>query len=108
MTRKEYEEQILVGDYVTIRDWDDMAEEYGVNSNGDIRCRLVFVQGMKQSCGKTYQVEKIGGLKHPVFYLKGDDSFCYSGDMFVVPEDNEPETLFLPPVPFDSLLGGAE
>ena len=107
MTRKEYEEQILVGDYVTIRDWDDMAEEYGVTRGGDIRCRLTFVQGMKRSCGNTYQIEEVCGSKYPVFYLKGVNPFCYSGDMFVIPEDNEPETL-LPPVPFDSLLGGTE
>lgn len=45
-----------VGDKVRVRQWDDMAKEFGVNNgNIPINCCL-FVKEMKQYCGRTYEV----------------------------------------------------
>lgn len=45
-----------VGDKVRVRQWDDMAKEFGVN-NGNIPINgCLFVKEMKQYCGRTYEV----------------------------------------------------
>lgn len=44
-----------VGDIVQIRQWDDMAEEFGTTIHGSIACRSWhFVEEMKKYCGKSY------------------------------------------------------
>ena len=46
-----------VGDKVRVRQWDDMVEEFSTDDYGDILADgLYFVKGMKQYCGKTYEV----------------------------------------------------
>lgn len=45
------------GDIVTIRTWDDMVEEYGLNESGGIKTPyLTILRGMKQYCGHSYSV----------------------------------------------------
>ena len=47
---------LLKGDRVRVRDYDDMAAEYGLNSNGFIRPRgssAVFNPAMKEYCGQS-------------------------------------------------------
>ena len=47
------------GDIVTIRTWDDMAEEYGLNESGGIKTPYITIlEGMKQFCGHSYIVKK--------------------------------------------------
>lgn len=47
------------GDTVTIRTWDDMAEEYGLNESGGIKTPYITIlQGMKQFCGYSYIVKR--------------------------------------------------
>ena len=45
-----------VGDRVTIREWDDMKKEFGLNSNGDIKVKFIFTSEMARLCGKTATV----------------------------------------------------
>lgn len=48
------------GDIVTIRTWDDMAEEYGLNESGGIKTPfLTILEGMKQFCGHSYIVKDV-------------------------------------------------
>lgn len=48
------------GDTVTIRTWDDMAEEYGLNESGGIKTPYITIlQGMKQFCGHSYIVKEV-------------------------------------------------
>lgn len=48
------------GDTVTIRTWDDMAEEYGLNESGEIKTPYITIlQGMKQFCGHSYIVKEV-------------------------------------------------
>ena len=47
------------GDQVTVRSWDDMVDEFGVDAAGDIKCRLAFVTYMKKYCGKTFTIKKV-------------------------------------------------
>lgn len=47
-------------DIVTIRTWDDMAEEYGLNESGGIKTPYITIlQGMKQFCGRSYIVKEV-------------------------------------------------
>lgn len=46
-----------IGDIVQIRDWDDMADEFGENKNGSINCPMVFVSDMRNLCGETFQID---------------------------------------------------
>lgn len=45
-----------VGDVVRIREWDDMASEFGVRYGEDIKCTLTFVVDMRRSCGELCTV----------------------------------------------------
>ncbi len=48
--------QILVGDLVRIRSWQDMAEQYGLDLDGNIIGRPMFVRGMESVCGETVTI----------------------------------------------------
>ena len=58
--------EFKIGDILKIREWDDMAEEYGINRHGNIACDLVFIRGMKYMCGEIFTLRKIdaGGRYH--------------------------------------------
>lgn len=48
------------GDTVTIRTWDDMAEEYGLNESGEIKTPyLTILNSMKRFCGHSYIVKEV-------------------------------------------------
>jgi len=49
-----------IGDVLRIRQWDDMAAEYG-EYRGDIQCEGVFTSGMKYMCGEVFTVAEIYG-----------------------------------------------
>jgi hypothetical protein len=52
-----------VGDKVRIRQWDDMAKQFGLDLYGDIRLpnNDYFVRSMANLCGKEYKIEEING-----------------------------------------------
>lgn len=68
-----------VGDFVRIRDWEDMKGEFGINSNGNIPCNLTFMSYMKKYCGIEFVISRItcvgGVLGH------GIDGYNISSDM---------------------------
>lgn len=45
-----------VGDRVRIRDWDDMASEFGVDEDGEIPCKYIFTPAMRVFCGQEYTI----------------------------------------------------
>lgn len=46
-----------IGDRVTIRQWDDMAAEFGLNRFGDIKVpKACFTESMRKYCGKTLTI----------------------------------------------------
>lgn len=53
------DEDIHIGDVLRIRQWDDMVDEFGLNSYGYIECRGVFVAHMKYLCGKQFTVSSV-------------------------------------------------
>ena len=50
------DEDIHIGDVLRIRQWDDMAKEFGVNDYGSIPCRCAFTEDMCYLCGEKFTV----------------------------------------------------
>lgn len=111
-----------VGDHVTVRTWDSMMKEYGLDPYGDIAVhpnKLSFILGMKPFCGKEFTVVRIvhdKGLPDESAYFLN-----YLPDVHVDPSDDSPygwsftSAMLLPtaaiPIPsvsFDQLLQGAK
>lgn len=74
-----------VGDVVVIRDWDDMEEEFGLDSGGDIPCRCDFISLMKETCGLKAKITEINGDFVKLDFINVDEnvdtSWTYSLDM---------------------------
>lgn len=48
-----------VGDELRIREWDDMADEFGLDDEGHINCKFSFAKWMRPMCGKDFTVRNI-------------------------------------------------
>lgn len=66
--------KIKVGDRVRIREWDDMAQEFGIDEDGDIKTKCFFTRRMKQFCGEVVEVKHVDG---DYFVIKGDSHGNY-------------------------------
>lgn len=64
-----------VGDLVRVREWDDMAKEFGVNLFGNIECRPTFVDNMKCYCGGVYKILRDTRLS---YVLEGTGGYFFS------------------------------
>ena len=96
-----------IGDKVTIRQWDDMESEFGLNEFGNIRVPKVFTKYMKQYCGQTLPIVRIDPFSPPSFdfyYLDGS-SRIFSSPMF---EQSKPTSVPPSSLSFDSLLQGGD
>lgn len=76
-----------VGDRVRIRDWDDMASEFGVDEDGEIPCKYIFTPAMRDFCGQEYTISTTrnnpDGTQKLYFEDAEDDEddFVWSSDM---------------------------
>ena len=68
-----------LGQRVRIRQWDDMAREFGSNSANNIPCAAIFASGMRYLCGQEFTIEEIRDNRR-VSFIENDD-FYYSLDM---------------------------
>lgn len=71
-----------VGDRVRIKTWEKMAQEFGVNEDGDIRMTglYYFTRLMKKYCGNIYTIKNVN-FDHS-YKLEGIDGCAFSDDMF--------------------------
>lgn len=91
-----------VGDRVVVRDWDDMAKEYGVYDGcGTIKCPNGFTVTMKHLCGRTATVTDVNGTSISVDFddKSGDTYWSYVKHMFnptdaPAREEEKPEAKF--------------
>jgi hypothetical protein len=96
-----------VGDEVTIRQWDDMAAEFGLNESGEIKVPKFFTEPMKQYCGQALPIVYVRHHAPPTFdsyYLDGS-SKIFSSPMF---EQSKPQSVPPSSLSFDSLLQGGD
>lgn len=72
-----------VGDKVRIRTWKDMEKEFGLDSNGYIKCKLTFTPGMKHLCGRVATIRSMSGKNITLDFKNttGDICWNYSTDM---------------------------
>lgn len=75
-----------VGDKVKVRKWSDMALEFGVDDDGDIKMPVYFIKDMEQFCGKIVTIKSRNvSLDEEEYYDIMEDieqAFCFSDDMF--------------------------
>ena len=95
-----------IGDQVTIRQWDDMAAEFGLNEHGEIKVPKFFTKHMKKYCGQTLPIVHINHYPSPVFdsYYLGKSSAIFSSPMFT---QSCPTVVLTSTLTFDDLLQGA-
>ena len=75
-----------VGDKVKVRKWDDMASEFGVDDDGDIKTPVYFIKDMEQFCGRIVTIKECCvDLDNEEYYEIIEDTeqgFWFSDDMF--------------------------
>ena len=96
-----------LGNEVTIRQWDDMESEFGLDEHGNINVPKVFTEPMKQYCGQILPIVHVRRHAPPNFdsyYLDGS-SKIFSSPMF---EQSKPQSIPPSSLSFDSLLQGGD
>lgn len=92
------------GDIVTIRTWDDMAEEYGLNKNGGIKTPyLTILNDMKQFCGHSYIVKKAYHISDRRTYSFYDFPY-YFPICALASYSSSPQPIPISSISFDSLI----
>lgn len=78
-------DDFYVGQKVRIRKWDDMLEEFGEHSPGEIKCRATFTREMQYLCGKECTIRGISCSKDErdsgYVTIKESSIFIFSTDM---------------------------
>lgn len=89
---------------VTIRTWDDMAEEYGLNKRGEIKTpHITILKSMKRFCGHSYIVKK-------VYNTSDRQSYSFYGVLYYFPlcalvsYSPSPQSIPISSISFDSLI----
>lgn len=95
-----------VGDKVTIRQWDDMAAEFGLDRYGNINVPKRFIKQMKKYCGQTLPIVHVHRHTPSWFdsYCLDDSSIVFSSPMF---EQSKPQSVPPSTLTFDDLLQGS-
>lgn len=106
-------EDIHIGDRLRIRQWDDMAREFGLTGTGHINCIFSFNSKMRPLCGREFTVSDItlgGGFvsKEGIEYERDNGRWSISADMLepTVTEDPWSPPDVNPAELFSVLLGG--
>lgn len=81
-----------VGDYVRVRNWDDMEKEFGLDSDGYIKCDACFTKSMREYCGNVYKIVGTVGENRSLYRLWGCGCSIFTDDM-IYPEDFRREDL---------------
>ena len=94
-----------IGDKVTIRQWEDMESEFGLNELGNIKVPKILIESMKKYCGQTLPIVHVCRQAPPnfdIYYLYGSANI-FSSPMF---EQSKPQSIPPSSLSFDSLLQG--
>ena len=96
-----------VGDKVTIRQWDDMAAEFGLDEYGDIKVPNFFTMYMKKYCGQTFPIVHVNRYTSPKFdsYFLDGIPAAFTSHMF---EQSKLQSVPPSSLSFDSLLQGGD
>lgn len=97
-----------VGDKVTIRQWDDMESEFGLDKYGGIKVpKAYFTEPMRKYCGKTLTIVRKNHYLSPNSdcYYFGGSTMVFTSLMF---EQSKLQSVPPSSLSFDSLLQGGD
>lgn len=86
-----------IGDFVQVKDWDEMKEEFGLDEDGGAKTpNLRFIGAMKYLCGQVFQVRELSEYNGHVFLRSvenieerdGGPGFWYITPYMVKPVDD--------------------
>lgn len=86
MKAKEFE-ALRIGDTVRVRDYEDLKQDYGLDKLGNIDCPRGFTKGMKQYCGKEYEVAEINREWRIVRFA--DNRYAFHASVIETPEKRQ-------------------
>ena len=73
---------------VRIKEWGELAEEFDLDEDGNIKCRYcIFATGMKEYCGKTIEINKNNLLVTDNTNTFIYDNWFFTNDMYEVIEE---------------------
>ena len=78
-----------VGEKVIIKEWSEMEREFGLNSNGNIKCAGCFTKQMKCLCGKRATIMLIEGNQVWLDFGNKANNFAFSTDMIKKVEERK-------------------
>ena len=82
--------QHKVGDWVRIRQWDDMEAEYGLDEYGRIMVPLKFANGMRGSCGHWGRITHVYENNYNIEFSFAPNGWSWGDEML------EPEPVYHP------------
>lgn len=80
--------QHKVGDWVRIRQWDDMEAEYGLDESGNIPTPFTFVDTMRNFCGHWGRITHVCENYYYIKFLSASNGWGWSDEML------EPEPVY--------------
>lgn len=82
--------QYKVGDWVRIRQWDDMEAEYGLDVYGNILVPLGFTDTMREFCGHWGKITCVYEGSYDIKFLSAPSGWSWNDEMI------EPEPVYHP------------
>ena len=82
--------QHKIGDWVRIRQWDDMEAEYGLDKYGRIMAPLKFANGMRGFCGHWGRITNVYERNYDIEFSFASNDWIWGDEMF------EPEPVYHP------------
>lgn len=73
------------GDFVIVKDWDGMCEEYSYNKDGILTGLYVFSKGMAKYCNKLFEIKEVYNSH---YILNINDGYIFTDEM-LLPYNNE-------------------
>lgn len=82
--------QHKVGDWVRIRQWDDMEAEYGLDEGGNIPTPFTFVDTMRDFCGRWGRITHVCENYYYIKFSSASNGWSWGDEML------EPEPVYYP------------
>lgn len=79
-----------IGDWVRVRQWDDMEAEYGLDESGNIPTPFTFVDTMRNFCGHWGRITHVCESYYYIKFSFASNGWGWSDEMF------EPEPVYHP------------
>lgn len=99
------------GDFVTIRNWEDMESEFGLTKFGNIPVtnHVKFIARMRELCGHRYEIKGVFITQRGVqYYLRDAGQWTFVEEMFEEGERGTRVDIKYDSCGFLDMIGGGE